>query len=463
MKLVSPLLELRVIRTICSTKSQKESSKLFASIGEDCFHTKAGKETYARIFTLMRERGELVGWGELKVDPVISENVREKLKVFAEKAIPSESVDKAIKVLHKYRRMRSMLELSQFIVKELNKKKVDIESLAEKAAKQMVDTKTGQNVDSWFIHVGAKDKSDVKAVKKLLEYDPKRFIPTGIKAFDDKSMGIPRGALLLVGGSTGSGKSVVTGQLAHNMARAGARVCIVPLEMKNEEMLQRELSRLTHIEMPRLNDPRTLSKMEKENIISRYERFRDKLQRVGATLSLFSPEEDMTAEEILFALKPFGYDVIFIDYIGLLKGVDGDDQWKAMRNVTRFCKRFAAINDMIIAVCAQLSDDGLIRYSKGMVEDSSNAFFFTSTPTTQETGVMWVDQPKSRRGEKFRFPTIMDFKHMEWRDLNDEEQGDLEQRQKEKKSKKGKDGPSKFGKAKPSKKESKSFDFDSEE
>src|SRR5271154_3167808 len=133
MKLVSPQLELRVIRTICSTKSQKESAKLFASINAECFHTKAGKETYSRISTLMRERGEQVGWGELKVDPVVSENVREKIKNFSEKAIPIDSIDKAIRVLHKYRRMRSMLELSQFIVKELNKKKVDIEALAEKA------------------------------------------------------------------------------------------------------------------------------------------------------------------------------------------------------------------------------------------------------------------------------------------------------------------------------------------
>ena len=462
MKLVSPQLELRIIRTITNTRSQRDAAKLFASIQADCFFTKAGKETYTRIFTLMKERGELVGWGELKVDPVISENVREKIRGFTEKPIPTESVDKAIRVLHKYRRMRTMLELSQSIVRELNKKKVDIDTLADSVSKQILETRTGQNVDSWFIHVGAKDKSDVKAVRKLLEYDPKRFIPTGIKAFDDINYGIPRGSLFLIGGNTGAGKSVVVGQLAHNMARAGARVCVVPLEMKNDEMLQREVARLTQIEMQRLIDPRQLSKMEKDNVISRYERFRDKLVRVGATMSLFSPEEDMTAEEVLFALKPFGYDIILIDYIGLLKGVDGDDQWRAMRNVTRFCKRYASMNDMVIAVCAQLSDEGIIRYAKGMVEDASNAFFFNATEATKETGVLWVDQPKARNQKKFKFPTLMQYSTMTWRDLNDEEKANLDEQQEAKKSRKNKKEEEKFGKAKPSKKE-KAFDFNSDE
>ena len=460
MKTVSLELELRVIRTLTNSKSQKESAKLFSSITEDCFYTKSGRTCYTRIYTLMRERGELVGWGELKVDPVLPEPVREKITSFKEPPIPPDKLDRAVKILHKYRRMRSMLELSQYIVKQLSKKGLDVDLLADETAKKILENRVGQDVTNWFIHVGAKDKSDLKAVRKLMEYDAKKFIPTGIKAFDDRSLGIPRGSLFMLAGPTGSGKSIATGQLIHNMALSGARVCVVPLEMSNEEMLQREISRLTRIEMTALNDPRKLSQMEKENVISRYKRFREKLVRIGAGFSLFSPKEDMTAEEVLFALKPFDFDAVMIDYVGLLKGVDGDDQWRAMRNVTRFSKRFSSMNNMIVGICAQLSDEGLIRYSRGMVEDTSNAFFLRKTAATKETGIMWVDQPKSRNQEEFRFPTIMDYKTMTWRDLDEDERANLDE-ESEKRKAKGKNKQKTFKKTKTGNKTT--FDFDSDD
>jgi replicative DNA helicase len=458
MKSVNLQLELRVLRTITNTRSQKECSRLFAAVNADCFYTKSGKAIYSRIYTLMRERGELVGWGELKVDPVIPEIVREKVTDFKEKPIPSDKIDRAISILHKYRRIRSMIALSQHIVRRVNEKHVDIDQLTEETSKMIMENRAGQNVDSWFIHVGAKDGSDIKAVQKLLEYDPRRFIPTGLQAFDSVNFGIPRGSLWLIAGSTGSGKSVFVGQMAHNMARSGAKVCVVPLEMKNDEMLQRELSRLNTIEMQRLLDPRKLSKMEKENIVSRYERFSKKIRQMGGLLSLYAPEDDMTAEEILFGLKMFGYDVVLIDYIGLLKGVDGDDQWRAMRNVTRFAKRFASMNDMVIGVCAQLSDEGIIRYAKGMVEDASNAFFFHASDTTRETGVMWIDQKKARNQKKFRFPVSINYEMMQISDLSEEQKAAIDEKEDKKANKKSKG----FKKSKGTSNNS-TFDFDSDE
>jgi replicative DNA helicase len=462
-KLVSRELELRVIKTICAVKSQKEAAKLFSSVKVDSFYTKPGKECFNRVVTLLRERGELVGWGELCVDPVISEQARDKLKLFKEKSIPAEKVDRAIQVLDKYRRMRSLLQLSQDIVKSLEQKSIDVEALSDRAAKTLLEARTGANVNSWFVHVGAKDKSDIRLVKKLLQHDARRYIPTGIKAFDDRNQGIPRGSCFLLGGNTGAGKSVMIGQLGHNMSYRGAKVCIVPLEMKNEEMLQRELSRLTEIDMSRLTNQKQLSDMEKEQVLRRYRKFRDRLEKVGATLSLFSPDEDMTAEEILFALKPFGYDVIFIDYVGLLKGVDGDDQWKAMRNVTRFAKRFAAINDMVIAIAAQLSDEGIVRYARGMVEDASNAFFFTATAKSRETGIMWVKQPKARNQIAFDFPIAIDYAKMTIGDISEEQKQMIdeenESKGKSKKGKKKKFGKQKEGKEPSSKKDRLDFDF----
>jgi hypothetical protein len=48
--------------------------------------------------------------------------------------------------------------------------------------------------------------------------------------------------------------------------------------------------------------------------------------------------------------------------------MDADDQWKKLGSACRFAKRFAMANNNIVIVCAQVSEEGLIRYSKAMKE-----------------------------------------------------------------------------------------------
>ena len=460
-KLVSPSLELRVIKTLTKSSNQKESALLFSRIKEDCFQTTAGQQCFARIMTLLRERSELVSWGELCVDPVLNELVREKLTRFEEKAIPVEKIDRAVEVLHKYRRGRAFLKMSNHLVSSLQAKSLDVEKLTEDVTKMLLDARSNAaNVQDWFVDIGGDSKKDIREAKKLLINDEKRLIPTGIKAFDSRSGGIPRGSLFLLGGNTGSGKTIVVSQLSENMAKNGGRVCVVPLEMKNTEMLRRQLTRTADLELTRLANPKTLSSMEKDQAIERFRKMREKIKRMNGLLSLFSPEEDMTAEEILILVQTKDYDVVIIDLVTMLKGVDGDDQWRAMRNVTRFCKRYAAIHDIVIVLVCQISDEGMVRYSKGMVEDSSNAWFFRATAQSRETGVVWIDQPKARESETFKFPIVIDYPRMVVRDLTDEE-NEQATKAKEKPKHGDKKKLEKFTKIKHDKKESDDF-FDTD-
>ncbi len=430
MKVVSPLLELQVIKTLTMPATAKETAKVFALINEECFYTKTARDCFSRIKALMKSKGVRTSWGELCNDPLIDENTRRKLRDFKEKAISVESLAKAVNLLFKYRQMRILLELSNTIQKQLDDSKVDVPALIEISQKRLAKATINADVEKWFIHIGAKDKSDLKEVRKLLKPDPKAFIPTGFKEFDEQNHGIPRGSLMLLAGPTGAGKSLLAGQLALNMSRIGAAVCVVPMEMKNEEMLQRTLGNISSIEMQKIIFPKVLTDLEKKRIISRYKKLRNKIKSMGGRFSLFSPDQDLTAEESVLILSAYDFDVEIYDYVSLFKGVDGDDQWREMKNVTRFLKRYASINRKVVILCAQLSEEGLIRYSKGMVEDASNAFFMQPSDKTRETGVMLIDQPKARNQKKFKFPLLFDYEQMTVRDLTNKEKRDLDNEKK---------------------------------
>ncbi len=70
----------------------------------------------------------------------------------------------------------------------------------------------------------AQQRADLKAGR-----DPRAFIPTGLKALDDRG-GTKRGVLTLYGAATGEGKSIFKLHLATAAAKAGYSVCVLDWE-----------------------------------------------------------------------------------------------------------------------------------------------------------------------------------------------------------------------------------------
>ena len=437
MRLFSHTLELRAIRTLTSLKSQKAAAKLFAGMRDGCFHTNAAKESYARIKSMLQQRGELLSWNELIVDPVISESVRRKLVQRKVSAIPTEKIDHTIRLLHKYRKAREAVKLAEYIIETVSKERVDVDLLYDNISERTVKARIAGDNSNWFVHIGGDDKKDIDVVKQALSPETKRFIPTGFKAFDRQNRGLPRGREFLLASNSGGGKSLLARQLAENIACQGGRVCIVPLEMDDVEMMQRNLASMSQKSMSKIIDPQQFSRKQRDEILVDYLRYRRRIKKAGGLLSLFTPQEDMTAEEILFALKPFGYDMIIIDYIGLLKGVDGDDQWKALQKVTRFGARFAVLNNISVGFCCQLTEEGLLAASKGMNRDASNFWRWTAGAREKETGFITIDQLKARQKKAFPFTMFVDWERMTVRDLSDDEKTQRDEERRERKEKRG--------------------------
>lgn len=420
MKLVNPSLELKAIYSICN--SNKVKDYLVASLSDTHFYHSPANAAFNRIKTILQERGDIMSWDELCNDPSLEEKYRKILKnVDTKKVKTEEKAKNLISKLNNFRQLRELTFMAENILNSVKGEKVNINEILDDAADSIASARTTAMSEDCFIHIGENTNANDR-IKDILRGKTFNYIPTGFEVFDKVNRGLPVGALVTIAGTSGGGKSALSEQLVINMARWGAKCCYVPLEMDGDEMLQRMLANLSETEMTNfINADTALRGKDRTRIYESYQKYRDKLKKKGSLLSIFNPEEDMTIEDILYLLKPRGYKVIVIDYIGLLKGVGGDDSWQKLGAAARFAKVFAGANKCVVILCAQLSDEGQIKYSRAITEHSSVTFNWIYDETAKQTGIINVGMKKARNMKPLDFNLKMDFEHMIVRDVTEQE------------------------------------------
>jgi hypothetical protein len=145
------------------------------------------------------------------------------------------------------------------------------------------------------------------------------------------------------------------------------------------------------------------------------------MEKAGGRLTVFRPKEDLTMEQVLNACTSYAPDLIYIDYIGLLGGLDGDDQWKAMSAAVRTAKVYAGNTNRVVALAAQVSAEGEIRYSKGMQEHASMMWSMTATDRDRELSRIQVRGVKGRNQLLLNFPLNVDYSTSTLRELSPDE------------------------------------------
>ena len=417
-KLQSTLLELRILKTLANS-NKKQLGKLVRVLHPKCFQSQLGTEIYTRQMALIKNRGVVVNWDELAVDPALSDTTRKKVQNFTKRAIKnSAKLDRSIETLLKYRKLRAAYDSASHTFKALQGEKVDADALLLESQGLLNEASFSNETDSWYIDIGGSDAKARRTIRKLLLDSTANYIPTGLKEFDDLNVGIPRGTFFVIQTNSGGGKSVMANQICGNMAKQGFRVCLVPLEMTSDENLRRHVSRETDTDMGKIINTKKLLPSEIRKITKQWMKYHHQIKKNKGLLSIFAPKEDMTVEDILFTLKPRNFDVIIIDYIGLLKGTDGEDQAKKLGAAGRFCKRFADIHNMCIGVCAQLSEDNKVRYSRAINEHSGLSFSWQYDKAAKESHIVKIELPKSRNQNSRPFYMEEQFQYMRFGEVD---------------------------------------------
>ena len=149
----------------------------------------------------------------------------------------------------------------------------------------------------------------------------------------------------------------------------------------------------------------------------------------------------MTIEEIMSVISSYSCDCVIIDYISLLKGVDGDDMWRALGAVARYAKINAEVENRVNILLCQVGDDAKIRYARAISEHSSNSWIWVATREAKELGIMKIEQPKSRNSMAFPFSVKMDYEHMRIEDVELEDDNGLSEVKEEQRKKRREDIP----------------------
>lgn len=401
MKLLSIPAEIKAIRTICSD-FEKVSGVVLASTDEHSFHYPPAREAYKLIRKTMYESGEVPSWTELIASPALSEQIRKVLR--GVKDTPMTDAKKApglVRTLDKYRKLRSLLEVAETISNSIEDDKVDVDELLDQASEGLAKARVSTHAQAKITHFGKGNNSSA-LIKNLLYGTRKPFIPTGYKGFDRKNGGILRGSLFMVGAPTGFGKTALATNLLKNMTDVGEDCCIVPLEMTGEQQTARIQGILTGQSVNKITQ-QGLTPEEKKEATSAYRDWILGLKQNNTRFSIYEPDEDVDIADVLLTLKPYKFDVVLIDYISLLKGVQGDDQWKKLLEVTRYAKMFAKNNDCVVILLFQTTKEGAISFSKNMANDCNNMWVLSGPSEEMEIIPMTVTQLKARNQSRHSF------------------------------------------------------------
>lgn len=367
-KITSPSAELAVIKAMCS-RDIKVSGRVLATVDDSYFYETVSQELYETIKARFAESANVPTLRQILSDPEISDEAKEFIKTGEAVETPStvDQADAALKLLNKYRRTRILYHMVRDVASAFEATKLDIDSLVLACAQQLQQAQSTKSTTDCFTHFGKGDNAKELLHDIVFGEDKGDIIPTGFTSFDSQSGGFNRGALVTLGATSGSGKSLLAAQLSVNLAEAGYKVVLVPLEMSKKEMGNRLLANIGNMDLSLIRQHK-LDERDKNLLAKRHRRWRKKVYEAGGRLTIFRPEEDLDIDEVYAAIAALKCDVCIIDYISLLKGIDDENQWLRLGTIARKAKINAEITNRVNILLCQVNDEGKIRYAGAIKE-----------------------------------------------------------------------------------------------
>lgn len=447
--------EIRCIKTLTDESIPAGiRSTLLGKLASDHFYNAPTLAAFNRIDTLAKKRFEIVDLNSLTADPVIDEDLRDILKsqVRKEKSCKNKKqINNLLDVLERYRKIRAVYGIAKDSFAELEKSEVDIDSLLNKVTEAVSRANASLAEDQFFLNFGVNDSS-AGIVDAVINRKVSPRIKTGYVEYDKRNGGLPEHGVFIISATTSGGKSVLAMNLAVRLYRKGKKsVCRISLEMDEEQETRRMASHLTKIPFNKFKENK-LSMADKANVKKAFEEFSAWGLKHGIAYTTISPTRAVTINDVFRMIKAFSYQIVMIDYIGLLAGMDSESQWFQLSEVAAVSKRFSREGGKcLVVILAQLDDTtDKLRYSKGIKEHADTMWQWNYTkPEQRDVRILPIRVEKDRDGEVFNFDLAERYDIMSAENMPDsavdysEEDDDASSKKSGKKDKGGKSGKGK--------------------
>lgn len=221
---------------------------------------------------------------------------------------------------------------------------------AERRILQLSDTKNRGD----FASVGAVVEVTLDKITKLYENKAGLTgLPTGFRDLDRMTSGLQPSDLILVAARPSMGKTAFTLSIAQNVGvRQHKTVAFFSLEMSQEQLVQRLLCQIAHIDSQKLRTGQLNSDEEWTRLTDACDKLYESPIYIDDTPGISVAEMRSKARRLK---SEHGLDLIIVDYLQLMQGRNAESRQQEISEISRSLKALARELKVPLIALSQLS------------------------------------------------------------------------------------------------------------
>lgn len=243
-----------------------------------------------------------------------------------------------------------------------------------------------------------------KTLDYLENYNKMKKINIGVTDIDKIIGGFQKGNLVIISARPSAGKTTFAIQTAINMAKNNLKVLFLSLEMSVEELGVKIYSRMTSIDSKELLCNYT-------NHISDIANCLNKFTNLNFNIDEKTQYIENIISNIRFLKEKENIDVVFVDYIGLIKSREKSfSRENEVAKISRDFKLLAKELGIVIVLLSQLNrmaenvepSLAMLRESGSLEQDANKVIFLYQEEKYKDStnGILNIKIAKNREGNK---------------------------------------------------------------
>ena len=291
-------------------------------------------------------------------------------------------------------------------------RKVKIAKLQGKDPNELLTTGSGSKIISAIFEAktytpqGIIEGKDTKEL--LLKDDYVESIPYVWNGLNKKLQGIRIGELILLAAGSGTGKSLVCRELAHNIILKGHNVAYIALE----ENVKRSIRGLVSIGLNApIHNPEVRKKIPEDKIVSEWEKIKDKVffyDHFG------SSDSDDLINRIRYMVQALGCRYVFLDHISIvISGLQEGDERRLIDNtMTRLRKLVEELKIAMVVVSHLKRVEGKTSHEEGHQTSLSHLRGSHSLAQLSDTVIGFERNQQSETESNIMYARVLKNRHL---------------------------------------------------